>query len=911
MSACFTTRANWPPSLRGFPFYISSSRLFYTFLTDSNTTLITQSLTPRQQSLVYDPVEQHLMATVTTAGSYEQYKLDTNRFIFWLIDTANKRGYNMADPAKIQQPSKRLKGKARTQATASTPPIANSTASKTNYVISTEKILELAKHIANHKETSTMPKFVWYSYKRAVRTRQAYADRYAQDELSETASEDGHIYFLWLLKYCHTILMKKVVVQAVSRSKTAAPAQLRFNIATEPTSATSPHLVSAPALHTVDNGQNAMAEEAAATEAEREAIGHTLDELARKFELDMKAKQDTEVELEKGRKYKEELALRKSCLVDDMRIIVEQLESDWDDTHKATGDKDYLDEIRATLITEAAFDLIRRKEEVLVQETHEKGLPPFDPSLDDDDFFGKTATALRKIEAERRGSEPGEYLFFASRLIIQDDVAKRHSNEDYDFLVHYLFEAALEPKARKAHEERYQMPLLAGALDAPSRAYGSLGAFGFVSMVLIFAAELAIRIRSKDKTHSLKHYAPMSVRAAKEEAQFASWSDRKIAFSHYIQQVTDSAYTHRSLIIERPFSHARYAKMRMLTAEHLFCGLQNDYPRPMFRTDEIRDELMMGLEVMNAVNGRGNKSARQAAAAQYILPPQDGDFLRNTVPTLRAKLSLVHLLLREEMGLGFANLSPQIFAIAHLYNCFQKRGWISGAWPEIELIMDRHSKKIFSIAIPTKPNEFYSRLLLAAGYSSKFIKKARALNKDLYSSSELGKATHKTCELEPLLMTKILRDYVHQRNMGVRTWYRMDEEMAKDSKSSSRTQGSGDLNILSFIRNLRNSEELPRVLDRLEFDYISLTLKCNELCEKIDTEQANFSVSGEKVNKEADWKSPTSDGFMIVAMLLGDLDRVVMKKERDPKGNMDMADMTNVVEAVVGVMQDFLNGLKT
>ena len=60
--------------------------------------------------------------------------------------------------------------------------------------------------------SSTMPKFVWYSYKRAVRTRQAYAERYAQEELSERTSDSGHIYFLWLLRHCHEILEKKVKV---------------------------------------------------------------------------------------------------------------------------------------------------------------------------------------------------------------------------------------------------------------------------------------------------------------------------------------------------------------------------------------------------------------------------------------------------------------------------------------------------------------------------------------------------------------------------------------------------------------------------------------------------------------------------------------------------------------------------
>jgi hypothetical protein len=66
------------------------------------------------------------------------------------------------------------------------------------------------------------------------------------------------------------------------------------------------------------------------------------------------------------------------------------------------------------------------------------------------------------------------------------------------------------------------MPLLEGALDAPSRMYGLLGTYELVSMVTTFAAELAMRIRSKNIGHSMKYYGPLSIRAAKEEKQFAT-----------------------------------------------------------------------------------------------------------------------------------------------------------------------------------------------------------------------------------------------------------------------------------------------------------------------------------------------------------------------------------------------------
>ncbi|CAN9252167.1 unnamed protein product [Alternaria alternata] len=777
------------------------------------------------------------MTTVSVAGSYEQYKLDTSRFIFWLVVTARDNGYKIDDPAipqngTQQQPSKRLKGKERKQAketaaSKAASSTASLTTSKGKYSISTETILKMARHIAAKKMSSTMPKFVWYSYKRAVRTRQAYAERYAQEELSERTSDSGHIYFLWLLRHCHEILEKKVKVQSVAKPVTAKSADLRYSITTTPMSAVTPNPTPGSTLEVDNANLDVVADENAAAEAEQEAVGNKLDELARKFELNVETESkediDTKRNLESKTRTKEELALRKSCLVDDMRKAVIQLEHDWEDTYKDTGADCYLDEIRATLMTEATFDLVRHKEEVLVKEADEKGLTAFDPSLKTDEFFGKTARSLERIESERRKSTPG-YLFLAACLSDQDISTQRYS-DDHEFLVHYLHESGLE--------HGFNMPILDGAFDALSRIYGSLG---------------------------------------------------------------------------RPFSPMRYAEMRLLKSTHPLYGLQYDYPKPAFTNKEARNELMERLENQGIEDNAGNSVMRQAFAAHYILPPKDGDFLRNTIPTLRAKLSLTQLLLREEMGLGFANASPQIFALCHLYNCFLKRGLITGTWPKIEQMMEWHLEEIFLNEVPTRPNEFYSRLLLATGYSSKVIKKVRNLKENPDRYIDFGKPTNKTSELKPLPMTRILRDYIHEREKGVQIWHRMNKEMIKNSGNSLLKQDTSNLDILSFIKEMRNSGQLLQVLPRLEFDYISLTLQCNELCHKIDVGQEKV-FGNRTAQDEAHWKSPTQHGFSIVSTLLGDLDRIFLLKENGRKQDKGIADTTPVVDVAVRVMQELIDGL--
>ena len=260
------------------------------------------------------------------------------------------------------------------------------------------------------------------------------------------------------------------------------------------------------------------------------------------------------------------------------------------------------------------------------------------------------------------------------------------------------------------------------------------------------------------------------------------------------------------------------------------------------------------------------------------------------------------------MGLGFANASPQIFALCHLYNCFLKRGLITGTWPKIEQMMEWHLEEIFLNEVPTRPNEFYSRLLLATGYSSKVIKKVRNLKENPDRYIDFGKPTNKTSELKPLPMTRILRDYVHEREKGVQIWHRMNKEMIKNSGNSLLKQDTSNLDILSFIKEMRNSGQLLQVLPRLEFDYISLTLQCNELCHKIDVGQEKV-FGNRTAQDEAHWKSPTQHGFSIVSTLLGDLDRIFLLKENGRKQDKGIADTTPVVDVAVWVMQEFIDGL--
>jgi hypothetical protein len=188
------------------------------------------------------------------------------------------------------------------------------------------------------------------------------------------------------------------------------------------------------------------------------------------------------------------------------------------------------------------------------------------------------------------------------------------------------------------------------------------------------------------------------------------------------------------------------------------------------------------------------------------------------------------------------------------------------------------------------------------------IAKYRDLKRNPDVNSAYGKATHKTCELEPFAITKILRDYVLGRETSLRTWYRMNEGMSKMSGTSSRMQENGDLNILSFVKKPRDSGQLRHLLTRLEFDHIGLTLQCNEICQKIDVAQE--ILLGQPAKDEAHWKSPTDCGCSIVSTVLGDMDRFYQLKNQGGKKMRYVQDNNPVVLGAIKVVQRFLDGLK-
>ena len=74
----------------------------------------------------------------------------------------------------------------------------------------------------------------------------------------------------------------------------------------------------------------------------------------------------------------------------------------------------------------------------------------------------------------------------------------------------------------------------------------------------------------------------------------------------------------------------------------------------------------------------GDAALREEVYARHIAPPQDGEFVRMTTPTLRGKLALVEGLPFEEIWIGFAMSVPRSSPSASCITAFSR--WV---WPRV------------------------------------------------------------------------------------------------------------------------------------------------------------------------------------------------------------------------------------
>lgn len=217
---------------------------------------------------------------------------------------------------------------------------------------------------------------------------------------------------------------------------------------------------------------------------------------------------------------------------------------------------------------------------------------------------------------------------------------------------------------------------------------------------------------------------------------------------------------------------------------------------------------------------------------KMIQPSKDLNFLLTTNPIYCGLVSFSMLTDFEASGISLCNWHKSIWPTAHLYNALQQTSSISRTWPEMEELIDLHMDALFAGQIPLSAYEFFIRFALALGLSpSLFARNPRNRTKNDRMRFRQGANGTK---LKVTEMSSIFRQYFEKKSSLEICLVKLDRLIRNPGPRASRKERDAwkrPLTNLQFLAMLEAN--LPRVTQRLQFDYITLTKQCAKLLKTI------------------------------------------------------------------------------
>jgi hypothetical protein len=218
-------------------------------------------------------------------------------------------------------------------------------------------------------------------------------------------------------------------------------------------------------------------------------------------------------------------------------------------------------------------------------------------------------------------------------------------------------------------------------------------------------------------------------------------------------------------------------------------------------------------------------------------------FRRN--PLVAGLFQFQFYLLMQECGIGVSNGWGSIISVAHLYEACRQGGYLDKTWPDMELIMDIHTReKLFAGRVPTSPQEAFKTTSLMFGMSAVNFAKNRRPGRHVKYAKDGPKLLTAQSPVASLLREQFNASgdfpdtYLTLAKVGG-----LLEDRAVASKS--RTTGCADergflrqqwttshkLTVLQLLEVMRDANAAEQHM--LRFDYISLHQRCLAILRKL------------------------------------------------------------------------------
>ena len=352
-----------------------------------------------------------------------------------------------------------------------------------------------------------------------------------------------------------------------------------------------------------------------------------------------------------------------------------------------------------------------------------------------------------------------------------------------------------------------------------------------------------------------------------------------------------------------------------------------EWPVPELRRALVQEMENADLSYHYAINMRGIKS-------ETVRPTYDHDFLRKANGSLCAKLSLSHLVIREELGLEVLNQSPHVISLCFLhmtlskFGAYERQGYgfkpnaqggghqrpidpgSKPTLPDVERLCERHNQEYFGGDFPSDIERVIKQLQLKAGHSPmNFAAAAPGRAKQLKVSLK------KNWEIHTGKETKLLRDLIHDRSSSLDTVYKFDKLMQEDEpharKRKSYIQGK---TIVDFLKKVQ--PKIQTAVDRLGFDYLTVHYAALALFKEIDNmlHQVGFRIKDDsglssiRPQTDKDWEEGDSKwwSYGLANAIIRELSMALSAEEDMRRDRVPMAEVSTImVDVAASVLRNY------
>ena len=605
--------------------------------------------------------------------TYKRYKADTDRVAAWLVETAQKCGHTLESQVTSRPSGPRLKGKARKEAR-----MAGTAAGGLRHTVTVKGLADLAQSIANQKPQIKVPKLILLLLKSAITLRRRCADWFQKNATGQELPES-------LDKHSHFIGVLEVVLQI-----------LEPNSAPENTDLAQERGAQSKSTAQIETDTQSRAEQTNPYDIlyfEEDALEGSI------------AVQDTTAVLNVARRQitpspprnvtyeinptDEEVYFAIYCFFDDLNRLRDFLRDLWSDYKASRADL-----ITVSVTTNTAIDLVHRAEQDFVA-----AFPKLDTYDKITGVFYLLMCHIRGENAETR-EQPMDVVNHAM-LDVADWLYLPVNSLLLSFcdVVQPNYAPVMKPGhfgVYNPHADRSKLTVREQLQEDRIILLEALPEFFIITKIngnLPVADELTNGLRSM----FVQKTVPLWV-------------------TYAAQIFLDIHHVLRADVV-RGLSELRASGTHAASTLKEYFATSKTFENWPAQNEEVVRRINKFVDSWIVQDAFG--TAKRKLYRSVVLPPDEPFSLFSRHPLLCGLFQFRLYLLLQDGGISLTTAWGSILYVAHLYEACRQGGYLQQIWPDMEMIMDIHTREqIFSGRVPQTAKESLKCMSLMLGASS-------------------------------------------------------------------------------------------------------------------------------------------------------------------------------------------------